>query len=312
MEESSYNKILVNLSTARKLKKNWYLVAFLTESLKGNDIGPKQQAERMKDAADASGYSINTLNRMLGVKLFFELVKERDPHVVDIDPNTVSFPSLEVVKRWHQLDPDKAIIILNEVISGRITYRKLREKYNMSVVNNAGDASAHQVARLKAKGFEEAALDCVKHSLNQLFVDQTINMQSPEWYPIAIDALFYRMDLKEPIAALELVHIRDEFTARNNFVGLMHRLIFHAAFFDRYWIVFASTIGEDRIKCFCRLLDELDRASIGVVIMPWGDEVNISTGSRHLKIERRPTGNPIPDWRSKLFQYGKIKRILAS
>ena len=171
MEEICYKELLKKLRDARHLKKNWYIVASLTEKIRESFDGPRRKMERLEGAAEASGYNINTLNRMLAVKSYFDLVKDNVPGLADIDPNNLSFPTLEVIKRWHQLDPNIAKVTLIEVMAGQITYRALRDKYNLFVAANTSSASAHQVARLVTKDFKEAAMKAVQQSI-ALFVDE--------------------------------------------------------------------------------------------------------------------------------------------
>jgi hypothetical protein len=313
MDEINYRELLKKLRDARHLRKNWYIVACLTEKIRESVDGPRRKMERVADAAEASGYNINTLNRMLGVKTYFDSVKDNVPGLANIDPNNLSFPSLEVIKRWHQLDPNIAKATLLEVIAERITYRALREKYNLFVAENTTSASAHQVARLVAKDFKEAALKSVQESIS-LFVSEggspTVRLSCG--YSIAADALIYGLNSKSPIAGMEFVLIREQRESKNSLEEIMHRVVFNASFYDRYWIVFASTIGTgtNRIEVFCSLLDELDRLSIGVAVLPWGDDIKSPLADNSIRIERSPTADPNPDWRNKRTQYEDIRSAL--
>ncbi len=314
MDGNNYRELLNKLREARYLKKNWYIVASLTEKIRESVDGPRRKMERVEGAAEVSGYNINTLNRMLGVKSYFDSVKDSVPGLAVIDPNDLSFPTLEVIKRWHQLDSNTAKETLIEVLAERITYRALREKYNSFVAANTSSASAHQVARLVAKDFKEAALKAVQQSI-ALFVDEggSTTVKISSGYSVATDALIYVQHSIEPVAGMEFVLIREQRESKNSLEEIMQRTVFNASFYDRYWIVFASTIGtgSNRIEVFCSLLDELDRSSIGVAVLPWGDDIRSPSGDNSIRIKRSPTADPNPDWRNKLAQFEKTRSALV-
>jgi hypothetical protein len=311
MEESNYKKNLHDLRNARHLKKNWYIVATLTENIRESIDGPKRKSERLGEAARASGFNINTLNRMLGVKIYYESVKKNVPDLENIDPNNLSFPSLEVIKRWHQLDPEIAKTALLEVIAERITYRVLREKYNLVVASNTSSASAHQVARLVAKDFKEAAMEAVKKSIKLLVSEIDPIIRSSGGDAIASDALIFRQNAKYPIAGIEFLLIREQAESKNSLEDTLHRIVFNAGFYDCYWIVFASTIGQDRVEAFCKILDELDRSSIGVAILPWKRTPKPTCDSPDIEIMRNALENPNPDWRNRRIKFESMRNFIG-
>ena len=311
MENRGYNELVEDLGEVKQHKRNWYAVADLTQQIRGAADGPKQQSKRMENASIASGFSVNTLNRMLGVKSYYDVAKEKVSFLNGINPNDLSFPSLEIIKRWHHLDPSLATNILIEVINDRMPYRELRKQYNLFVAANTSSATAHQVARLKFKDFEDEAFKSVKSSLG-LLIDESLQptLSLSADFPISIGALIYIEHSSQPFAGVEFVLYRQNYSAKNTLEALMHRLLFSASFFYRFWIIFSSSIGADRAKIFCSLLDELDRQSIGVAVLQQGEEFNKAAGHNQLRIERTPFGEPIPDWRNKIQNYGNLRAKL--
>lgn len=299
MTQESYQSLLTELSQTKKQKDNWYLIALLVDRIKKGLDGPQQAAKRLKDASEVSGYSINTINRMLAVKVFFDSVMEEIPEIAGVDANTLSFPSLEVVKRLHQLDSKKGVSMFVDVAKGKVTFRELREYYNREIAGNPTVASAHQVARLEARDFEDAVLQAVRFSADILFEDVTnLSISTKRSFPLSVDAVVYTQGSQNPIAGLEFIFLRNQENYNFNLDVLLQRSLFSSGFFQRYWVIFASITGKERINRFCRIIDELDRVSIGVAVVAW--EVGGIKTTEHLQIIRMPTGDPYPDWRNRL------------
>ena len=69
----SPRELLSELKVLARLKNNWYSVAVTFEKVKLHCAGQEHITRRIKEACEASGYSMNTINRMLTVKAFFEI-----------------------------------------------------------------------------------------------------------------------------------------------------------------------------------------------------------------------------------------------
>jgi len=121
--------LLDELVEFSKKKKNWYSIASSFETYKKQIIGDPDPQKRIKEACDATGYSLNTMNRMLSVKDFFDSVKN-DRRLKEIDPNNLSFSSLEIVKRLYQIDPTLGMLNLIGVSKKNRTIRELKDNYN--------------------------------------------------------------------------------------------------------------------------------------------------------------------------------------
>ncbi|QWV97287.1 hypothetical protein KP005_18380 [Geomonas nitrogeniifigens] len=293
--------LLTELEELKESKNNWYAVALIVSKLK-ESAGAGHTARRLKQAAIASGYNPNTLNRMLVVKDFLDAVNDGVPKLQGIDPNSLPFTTLEVVKRLHQVDPEQGIQMLLEVIEGKITIRKLREKYQSIVADKADVASAHQTARLEAREFEAAALKAVQASADRLYqepFDLSVKSQS---FPVAVVGYKSRGP-RVPFPALGfdffLMRASDQAA---NLDRLLQRTLFNCGFFRRYWVIFASTVGRQSVVDFCTIMKELTRLSVGVAVLPWGEgRAGLSHRVEDLEILLDPTGDPSPDWRHKIF-----------
>lgn len=298
MDINNYKILIDELEKAGKLRNNWYLVASITEKIKFDSVGPRQPAKRLKDASAACGYSTNTLNRMLAVKEFFDLNNGGISQLQGIDANALSFPSLEIVKRIHKVNSAEGIRMLTAVAAGEINFRELRQFYNKVVSENSSDASAHQVARLEARGFEEAALKAVNLASKELFVTfPNLTIEKPRDGRLPVGALAYRGG-PVPVSGFEFVLLRDPENPKLTLENMLYRILFYSSFFNSYWVVFASNTGTERIRTFANIFEKLERTSIGVAVLPWG--VEASGSGLELQILRIPTGTPNPDHRSAL------------
>lgn len=297
------------LERLSKLKDNWYSVAVAFEKYKEHCAGQAHLPRRMREACAACGYSLNTLARMIAVRSFFDSAKNQVKGLNTIDPNNLSFPSLEVVKRLHQVNPEAGIIMFSEVANGRITYRKLREHYNQVIQNNKSRASVQQISKRHIRKYKDAAFDAIISSTRVLFGndENLIINKFSRIPPFSVDAIaftagtdlnaanfgfhfFFFLGNENPIRRLEL---------------LLSDLIFKSYFFSGIWVIFPSTLGEIRIKAFSETLDLLDRNNIGIAILHWGDDKDTDKNFP-LKILRRLTRLPTLEWRGNQRSYAEI------
>jgi hypothetical protein len=299
----SYPDLLVKLQELSKMKENWYSVSEITEQIKhagGTELHPSL---RFKEAAEASGFSTNTLNRMLAVRGFLDSVKDETPELqAGIDPNSISFPSLEVVKRLYQVNHEEGRRLLAEVVRGEITYRELRKQYNKLIAENVGVASSHQIARIAGRDFENAALAALHSSEDEFFKDLKITTEVPKSLPLQIDAVGYQEDAdghSVPLIGFEFKAYREQSNWKQILELLVYRAQFAANFFQCFWVVFSSSVGVDRIEIFSRIFDELGCPSIGVAVLIMDSE--------QLEIVRQPKDNPLQDWSEKVEKFGKLR-----
>lgn len=299
----NYQDLFDELRALQKLKNNWYSVAGIVKRVKEAAARSAHPARRLREASEACGYSVNTLNRMIVVKDFCDGVKDSLPELRGIDANFLPFTTLEVVKRLHQVDPEQGIQMLLEVVAGRMTIRKLREKYGSTVADKTDVASAHQIARFVVRDFEDAALSAIQTFASRLFEEPFDLYLKAVGFP-PITAIGYRAGNRQSsMPALGF----DFFLTRTseptvNLDRLLQRTLFYSGFFSRYWVIFASNVGEQRISDFCMIMKELNHLSVGVAALPWSEEkTELSDGTNELEILLYPTGDPSPDWRQKIF-----------
>jgi len=306
-----YQTILRELQQLKELKNNWYSVAMAVAKLKSESDGPRQPARRLSDASDSCGYIPNTLNRMLAVREFLDSVKDRIPELQAIDANVLPFTSLEVVKRLHQVDPKQGIRRLIDVATGRITIRRLREIYNSTVAENTNCASAHQMARFEMKDFEDTALKVVRSSAEELLGggNSYVIDHPPFSFPISAVA-FEPNTHKKKSLPYGFDFAFNRFSDKTSVHQFIRRTLFASSFFKRYWVLLPSTEGDKRIKNFCMILDEFDKLSIGVAVIPWGDDRNESSDHYQLRVIRTPKTDPSPDWTRKIFKFVELQNNL--
>ncbi|MBV5329816.1 MAG: hypothetical protein JZU65_19670 [Chlorobium sp.] len=302
----SHRDRLNELQILGKLKNNWYSVAGVAEGIinAGGELLPR----RMRDAAEASGLSMNTLKRMLSVRAFLDSVKDQIPDIHQgMDPNKLSYPNLELVKRLYQVNQEQGISMLTEVVRGEITFRELRERYNQLVSENISGASSQQIARIEERDFAASALAAIKSAAHEIFSGLIITIDGPRQMPLPIDAIAYEFSFEDtdlPYAGFEFINYREQANWKQILETLQYRTIFSSYFFKRYWVVFSENSGSACVTAFTKILIELGCPSIGIAVIP------LDAGS--LKIIHAPTGDPIQDWSGKIERYRKLREGLLN
>lgn len=303
----SRTELYNELKRLSKLKNNWYSVADVIEKIK-SDLGGANLASRLKEAADASGFSTNTLRRMWLVRIFFNTVKDKIPMPYqDIDPNELSFPNLELVKRLHQTNHEQGLEFLSEVVKGEITFRDLREQYNRLVTENISGASSQQIARIEERDFSAIAFAAVKEAAQELFSGLIITIDNRRQMPLPIDAIAYEFSFEDsdvPYAGFEFINYREQANWKQILDTLQYRTIFFSNFFKRYWIIFSENSGSTCVNAFTKILVELGCPSIGIAILTLNES--------RIKVMHHPTGDPIQDWSEKVEPYRKLREGLLN
>lgn len=296
----TYQSLLKELRELQKLNNNWYSVAVIISRVKEAAAGSAFPSRRLREASDCCGYSPNTLNRMIVVKDFFDAVKDTLPELHDTDPNFLPFTTLEVVKRLHQVDPQQGIQMLLEVVAGKMTIRKLRERYAATVAEKTDVASAHQTARFEWKEFEDTAIKAVIGSSDRLFDEPFGLYIEPHSFPLRVVGFRLTDDRSRSDLGFDFFLMRPS-EQSTSLDRLLQRTIFNSGFFTRYWVIFASTVGRQRISDFCAIITELNLLSVGVAALPWGEErTGLPSNLEDLEVILAPTRDPSPDWRQKI------------
>lgn len=305
---------LEELQELAKLKNNWYSVAVAIEKIKAHVAGHQNISRRIKEACEATGYSPNTVNRMLAVKAFFDSVRDKVKGLDEVDPNTLSFPSLEVVKRLHQVNPEEGIGMLREVVKGGITFRDLRERYNKLISDDNSTASIHQISKRESLNFEEAALNAVRRASGQIFqvdFELPVNKTQLQHLPFVLDAVAQDINpsgSNSSLSGFEFFFFRADENVKRRFDLFINRLLFTANFFTAIWVVFPSDMGIKRMRAFLDIMDLLDCPSIGVAEIPWNGKFE---KSYHIKVIRRPTKRPSAEISGKIDRFIELHHRLV-
>lgn len=304
----NHSDLLAELEQLSKLKNNWYSVAAVFEKVKLRCAGQAESSRRIREACRASGFSLNTVNRMVAVRTFFDSVRDQVEELQGVDPNTLSFTSLELAKRLNTANPKEAIAMLSEVVKGRTTYRDLRERYNKIIASDTSRVSVHQASKREGLNFDDAALEAVQAASEKLLGGNNFRIIKVKYQaPFSVNAVAYQMgfdDREHAPFGFDFFFIRAHENLRRRYESLLHRLLFYTHFFRAVWVVFPSAVGEDRVSDFSRILDLLGYPSIGVAILPWNDDKSVADGS--LKIARQPSWRTSPGWRHKDLQFGEL------
>lgn len=311
----SMPELVEELQTLAKLKNNWYAVAEAVQRVKQQHAGRAHIPREIKAACDASGFSQNTINRMLAVKGFFDSVAGKVKALGGVDPNSLSFPSLEVVKRLHQVNPEEGLSMLARVAKGDITFRTLRERYNRLITEDFGKASAHQISKREGADFEEAVLDRVGIETEMLFgVGKNMVFSVPTAMNLPFQVSFVAQEVSSDGACndlygIEVFYFRGEENFKKRMELFLQRLFYAANFFTAMWVVFPSDMGRERIKAFVKILDLSGYSSIGVATIPWegGKEAG---GSFNVVRQVKPlsTGSPT----AKLKAFTELHQLLTA
>lgn len=299
-------ELLKEIKLLSRLKNNWYSMASISEQymmLQGSDRTGRQ----ILDIALNSGLHPNTLNRIMSVRMFFDSVKDQiQDFYQGYDPNDLSYPNLEIVKRLYQTNQDQGIRMLNEVLKGKITFRELRAQYTKLIAENIDNASSQQLAKIQGKNFKSLAFEAIKSAANEIFSGQIITIGPPQLRLLTIDAVAYELtpsgeDLM--YAGFEFVSYREQANWNTLLDTLLYRSVFFSNFFKRFWIIFSENSGVGCTTGFVRILRLLGCPSIGVATL-------LETG--RLKIVHSPTGDPIQDLSRRLETFLKRRSELLS
>lgn len=301
--------LLEELEKLAALKKNWYSVAEVFGELKERCAGQTYLNSQLIKGYEACGFSRNTLNRMLAVKSFFDSLKVEIKELNGIDANNLSFPSLEVVKRLHQVNPAEGIKLLREVAKGEIKYKDLRDHYKKVISGSMKKASSHQIARLEAIDFTNEAYDTIKHNLQKFFKNNAeIKLAKPRDKHFFADAIVYEKKEKENLqTAFKFRSISNPENFSKMFQNFISQIIFSAGFFHNYWVIFPTSLDVENINYLSKIFDLLHQQSIGIATITWGEEKE-KENVENIKFYRTPNGPSSNDWQECFELYKDLCR----
>jgi len=309
--------LVEKLQGLSKLKNNWFAVAVVVEEFKKGNAGKANLSRLIKEACETSGFNQNTINRMLAVKAFFDTVSGEVEALEGVDPNNLSFPSMEVVKRMHQVDPNEGFRMLTNVIRGDITFRDLRDRYNSLISENSSKASIRQMSRREFLVFEDAVLERIPLESAILFgtnLKIEFSRKYDRRYPFSIDSVAWSVNSCGGTIGyygFEYFYCYDQKNFRRYIDMFLKRILLNSHFFDEVWVIFPSDIGIKKIEAFTQILYLLDCPSIGVSVLPWGED---EYKNNNLRIIKRPVALPAMKRARKIDveAYGELIECLIS
>ena len=293
------------LKKLSKIKNSWYSVAGIAIMIAeaGGDV-----PRRLRDACDASGFSVSTLKRMMSVRDFADSMKGKNADLQQVsDLNSLSYPNLELAKRLYQVNQEKGLNLLADVLKGENTFRELLAKYNQLVSENIGAASSQQIARFEEREFGVIALAAVKKAVNDICGNLFITIETPQNMPLPVDAVGYGEydhNRSHPFAGFVFINYREQVNWKQILDSLQHRAIFSSYFFKCFWVIFSENTGQECITAFTNILIELRCESMGVAKIP--------LNGNSLEIVHRISGDPFADWSNKLDVYRKLRSKLLN
>lgn len=309
------SELHAELQVLAKLKNNWYSVADAIETFKQYHAGHTHILRKVKEVYEANGFTQNAINRMLAVKSFYDASKDKVKELKGVDPNTLSFTSLEISKRLHQVNPGEGLVMLADVAKGEVTSRVLRERYDALIAADYSNASMQQISKREVAEFEEAALHHVSAAAELLFGgSKKITLHSPpeQQLPLTISAVAKADDSEIAdisLYGLDFFYFRDQESFKKRIESFLHRLVFNASFFTATWVILPPGAGSDCENALSSILDLQDCPSIGIAKIPWRDS---KKDLGRLKIIRRPKLADIAVASGKLKTFSKLHKQLLS
>ncbi|WP_370153697.1 hypothetical protein [Ferrovibrio sp.] len=313
---------IATIKRALSSKGSWVLVAAATSSVaKAGTWRGKYRSETdwLNDAAKAADVTANTLRRYLTAAEFF---RKQAPEAylnlttgrVKSDVPDPKFGTVEIIKRIHDISPDKSKSALAAHLADNLTFRAAQEQYSslfkpiIDPFAGSGVNFVYGNPPYSAVGdYGKTASRLVHAGRNKLHelieacheITAGIGSGARPPYVVLRDRHRFRYISPDVIAVgtknSQLAFI-DGFNLRRIAVGssrtAINRLIsdtaFYSSFFRHYWLVLDSEITE--AEEISKSLDDLSLVNVGLAFLTTGKWAE-------LKIARHPTGEPHPDRR---------------
>lgn len=297
---------LTKLSELRGTSAGWFYIAeAVKEGLKNETWkeGFPSRAAWLEEAAKAAGYTASTLRRLVRVLDYLEGAVSSD-RLTALRTTNLPIGALEILMRMHELAPSRAKALLDEALSGDLSYRQLRGEYDQLVHERARGAPPRMFAPRLFKQFEDDAVRLVDENVQRFVGEDDVEL-----------VRYFRGLLDDfPLAKPDLIAIKRTETRIKFVDGFEFRLIrdsralsvvtnrlleetaFRSSFYRRYWIMIQEEIHEGVAELLRERLLMLGYLSVGVVsILPKGEEPLTSEETFDVILE--PHGPPVPDLR---------------
>lgn len=296
---------LTKLSELRGASAGWFYIAeAVKEGLKNEAWkgGFPSRAAWLEEAAKAAGYTASTLRRLVRVLGYLEGAVSSG-RLAALRTTNLPIGALEILMRMHELAPGRAKALLDEALSGALSYRHLRGEYDQLVHERARGAPPKMFAPRLMRQFDDDAARLVKENVQRFVGEGNVDL-----------VRYFRGLLVDfPLAKPDLIAIKQTETGIKFVDGFEFRLIregrglhmvnhlleetaFRSSFYRRYWIMIQEEIHEGIAELLRERLLMFGRLSVGVVsILPKGEEPLTSEETFDVILE--PQDPPVPDLR---------------
>lgn len=297
---------LTKLSELRGASAGWFYIAeAVKEGLKNETWkeGFPSRAAWLEEAAKAAGYTASTLRRLVRVLDYLEGAVSSD-RLTALRTTNLPIGALEILMRMHELAPARAKALLDEALSGALSYRRLRGEYDKLVHERARGAPPKMFAPRLFKQLREDAVRLVEENAQRFVGEDDVELVR-YFRGLLDDFPLTKPDLiavKRTETGIKFVdgfefHFIRALPGRNilrNFI--IEAIAFRASFYRRYWILIQEEVHEGIAELLRERLLMYERFSVGIVsILPRGAE--LLTSEEMFDVILEPQGSPVPDLR---------------
>lgn len=298
---------LSRLQELKLLKNNWYSVAkTVSQVIEENHWLPGQVATNrwLAQVKATMGLTGNTIGRMLAVREFLdELAGDRGPRKWG-DPDTFPMSSLEILKRIHAIDRQRALALLETALKGETRLRQLRSELALLA---SGDNQARTSSRALTKRAGAAFKKQVMKSFDQWPEDYGCAAYV-SWGPLAVSPFpyFFQVDsvaldtksqsVPDTLIAIDVyADARTSEQVRKTLGQRLAQICYRSSFVSRYFAIFPIELDREVLAPLLKTLDALGIRNVAIVT------ADLSSSSRRPKVAflRAPTpgAGPTPDRR---------------
>lgn len=296
---------LAKLSGLRDASAGWFYIAEVVRKGLKSEVwkeGFPSRAAWLEEAAKAAGYTASTLRRLVRVLDYLEGAVSSD-RLTALRTTDLPIGALEILMRMHELAPARAKALLDEVLSGDLSYRQLRGEYDQLVHERARGAPPKMFAPRLMRQFDDDAARLVKENVQRFVGEGDVDLVR-YFRGLLVDFPLAKPDLiaiKRTEAGIEFIDgfefcfIR-EIAGRRMLYPLLEATAFRASFYRRYWVMIQEEVHGGIAELLRERLLMFERFSVGVVsILPKGEEPLTSEETFDVILE--PQGPPVPDLR---------------
>jgi hypothetical protein len=272
--------------------------------------------ETMSKASEVTGFSLNTLGRMLSVYEFINKIAPTE--AIEENAENYPFSSLEILKRIHSIAPSQTPPLLASIRNKEISMRELRKKLEMLQSEQPiGDNNRRSTSIRNYKEFEKLALHTIRDSLSEFhcpknweFVVLTNRVKSRA-HDINIttpDALaFDRESIDESSTGFNIVYAgHEKVDLLANKIRHIVQCCYMSSFFSKLFLVLPANVDQNVAKDIADTFAHTRHFNIGVALLTHapskdGSNDNFIFLSRPLDKEAPcPDCRMIVDWNSIL------------